>query len=226
MKLRGSIVSPYVARVVMCARAMGLRLESAPVEGAPDLEPRDANPLTEIPLLELDGRSLADAEAICDYLEETHPARTLRPKDPLERAQVRLMTREVDELVLSPLGPLYSNLDPAGRKLTEVETALGTLHAGVRRLDDSMGRGPYAVGARLTRADCALLPAIALLNLLFIPAFRLKSPVQTLPKLREWWAQMGEDPLCVLLLQDWTMAFQESMRARHATRGALRESNQ
>jgi glutathione S-transferase len=225
MKLRGSIVSPYVARVVMCARAMGLHLDSAPAEGAPDIAGRDANPFTEIPLLELDGRSLAHAEAICDYLEEIHPARTIRPTNPLERAQARLVTGGVDELLLSRLGPLYGNLDPAGRNPTEVEPALSALYAGVRRVDDNLGRGPYAVGAKLTRADCALLPAMTLLNLLFIPAFRLKSPVETLPKLREWWAQMGEDPLCVLMLEDWTMAFQESMRARHPASGALRELN-
>lgn len=81
-------------------------------------------------------------------------------------------------------------------------------------LERCMGRGPYAVGRSLTLADCAVLPAMALLNLLFIPAFRLESPLEIRPKLRAWWAQMGEDPLCVLVLQDWTMAYQELMRAR------------
>lgn len=216
MKLRGSIVSPYVARVVMCARAKGIDLkpEPAPRGSVESLDDPDNNPFGEIPVLEVSGQSLADAQVICEYLEDAFPERSIRPKDLLECAQSRLVARGLDAHVLGRLGPLYRNLNPTTRNELQVEASLTALHAGLTHLEHCLGPGPYAVGSTLTVADCALLPATALLNLLFIPAFRLNSPLETLPKLREWWAQMGEDPLCVQVLQEWTTAYQGLTRAR------------
>lgn len=213
MKLRGSIASPYVARVVMFARTRGMDLKPEP---AGDLEAaidRGCNPFGEIPVLEIGGQPLADTEAICEYLDGTFSEHTLRSMAAAERVHSRLITRALDAHVLSRLEPLWRNLHPPARDASEAAASLGALQDGLTELERCMGRGPYAVAQSLTLADCALLPAMALLNLLFIPAFRLKSPVETLPKLREWWAQMGEDPLCVQVLQEWTMAYQELMRA-------------
>lgn len=213
MKLHGSIVSPYVARVVMCARAKGIDLQPERALGG-GLDNLDAEPLVAIPLLEVSGQSFTGAMVICEYLEDAFPKRTIRPQDPLEREHSQLVAHLVDTGVLGRLGPLYRNLDPSTGNAVESEASLDVLRTGLTDLDRCMGRGPYAVASSLTLADCALLPAMALLNLVFFHAFRRKSPVETLPKLREWWAQMGEDPLCVLMLQDWTTAYQELMRAR------------
>lgn len=214
MKLRGSIVSPCVARVVMFARTRGIDLKPEP---AGDLEAaidRGRNPFGENPVLEVGGQSLVATEAICEYLDDTFPEHTLRSTAAAERVQSRLITRALDAHVLSRLEPLWRNLHPPARDASEAAAPLGAMQEGFAELERCMGRGPYAVGQSLTLADCALLPAMALLNLLFIPAFRLKSPVETLPKLREWWAQMGEDPLCVQVLQEWTMAYQQVVRSR------------
>lgn len=48
------------------------------------------NPAGEVPvLIEEDGEIICGANAICEYLEETHPAFPLLPATPVERAEVR-----------------------------------------------------------------------------------------------------------------------------------------
>jgi glutathione S-transferase len=48
------------------------------------------NPAGEVPvLIEEDGEIICGASAICEYLEETHPAFPLLPATPVERAEVR-----------------------------------------------------------------------------------------------------------------------------------------
>jgi maleylpyruvate isomerase len=47
------------------------------------------NPQGLVPALEIDSAVLTQSLAICEYLDEVHPAPALLPADPLERAKVR-----------------------------------------------------------------------------------------------------------------------------------------
>ena len=48
-----------------------------------------------VPTLEVDGDHLAQSMAIIEYLDETHPAPALLPRDPWARAQVRALAQSI-----------------------------------------------------------------------------------------------------------------------------------
>ena len=47
------------------------------------------NPLGRVPVLRIDGMTLAESQAICEYLDEAYPEPALMPRGPRERAEVR-----------------------------------------------------------------------------------------------------------------------------------------
>ena len=55
------------------------------------------NPAGKIPVLRMDGRLMAESQAICEYLDETVPAPPLMPATPLERYEVRRLCAWFDD---------------------------------------------------------------------------------------------------------------------------------
>src|SRR3954465_5134326 len=60
------------------------------------------NPLHSVPSLDVDGTALIESMAICEYLEETHPAPAFLPKGAVDRARGRAMA----QLVACDIHPL------------------------------------------------------------------------------------------------------------------------
>jgi len=55
------------------------------------------NPKAVVPTLVHDGRVLVESTVICEYLDDAFPEPALKPRDPLDRARMRLWTKQVDE---------------------------------------------------------------------------------------------------------------------------------
>lgn len=83
MKLRYSSTSPYVRKVMICLKELGLEnrveLEKTNV-WSPETDIGTVNPLGKVPALTLDdGYVLIDSPVICEYLDDLVPAVTLFP---------------------------------------------------------------------------------------------------------------------------------------------------
>ena len=124
------------------------------------------NPQALLPTLELDdGTRLTQSLAIIEYLDETHPAKPLIPKDVLGKARVRSLSY----LIASEIHPL-NNL----RVLQHLKRALGQnedqinawyrhwIADGLAKLEAELsgGRGKFCHGDTPTMADCCLVPQI------------------------------------------------------------------
>ena len=55
------------------------------------------NPAGKVPVLKMNGRSLAESMAICEYLEEKHPEPPLMPRNPEGRYEVRRLVSWFDD---------------------------------------------------------------------------------------------------------------------------------
>ncbi len=55
------------------------------------------NPAAKVPVLKIDGRTMAESAAICEYLEEVYPEVSLMPKEPEARYEVRRLVGWFDD---------------------------------------------------------------------------------------------------------------------------------
>jgi len=89
------------------------------------------NPKGVVPVLVHDGDVIVESTVICEYVEEVFPTNPIYPRDPLERAHVRVWTKAVDE-----------ELHPACSAITYVVSHRHTiLRNGVGSFEDFLARG-------------------------------------------------------------------------------------
>lgn len=125
----------------------------------------ELNPQGLVPALVADGNVLTQSLAICEYLDEVHPAPPLLPSAPLARARVRAAA-QVIACDVHPVQNLKILNMLRGRGLTEVETsawAAEVIGSGLEAFATLIARfdGPYCFGGQLTLADVVLVPQLA-----------------------------------------------------------------
>lgn len=170
MKLYTYFRSSAAFRVRIALNLKGLAYEPAFVHLAKGEHRASAysavNPQALLPTLEDGVRRLTQSLAILEYLEETHPAPSLLPKDPFERARVRSLAM----LVACEIHPV-NNL----RVLQHLKRALGQseeqvnawyrhwIGDGLAKLEADLARpgtGIYCHENLPTIADCCLVPQV------------------------------------------------------------------
>jgi len=227
MKLYQTYTSPFPTRVRLALYAKGIEVEIIEPPGFHSSAESKGdylaiNPIGRVPTLVLDdGRALPESEVICEYLEDAYPDPPLRPADPWDRAQVRLISRLCDFYLVMAMVPLFNasgrprrtwdaaRIDAA---LAEVEQALGYLEAYI-------GQAGYAVGASLTTADGALTPQLVLAYEWAPTLFDRPSPLGKHPKLAAYWTAIQRDPIAARLIDETRAAIKgEQEKARAAAR--------
>jgi glutathione S-transferase len=188
VKLYNVALSPFAARCRIQIYAKRLPIELADPPGGLGSEGyRKVNPTGKVPALQLDdGQILPESAVIGEFLEDRFPEPALRPADPVARARMRLLVHFADLYVVPPLVALFGQMNPAQRDAKVVAARLEELRPRYDQLAGFLGPGPYAVGAELTLADCALFPLFFFATRLH-PLLGDKDPVAERAPLARWW---------------------------------------
>jgi glutathione S-transferase len=203
--------SPFAARIRIAVSAKGLVVEFR----RPPADFRSINPLGLVPtLVAEDGTVLIESEAIAEYLDDRFPMPALRPDGATDRAVTRILARLCD-LHLAPA--LKSLFEATKRPADAAETArlLAEIRLALATIERYLGSAGFAVGDRLTTADCALAP------LLFFVA-RCESltpgaPLLGSPVLAAYWCAIQSHPAVAPILAE--IAAAQSRRAAARARG-------
>ncbi len=185
LKLYQADLSPYAARVRILAAAKGLKIEFLPPAGGSlkSAEFLAINPLGRIPCLDHDGAIVPESETICEYLEDAFPSPTLRPIDPEARARARLLSR-MGDVYLAPLfQQLLIQIDRKMRNTAHIRSTFDDLEAVLGTMTNYVEGPDYAVGERLSLADCALAPFFFFIDIFLARTFDLPSPLRGSMKL-------------------------------------------
>ncbi len=122
------------------------------------------NPTGTTPALEVDeGIVLAEITAICEYLEELHPAPALIGETPMQRAETRMWVRRIDLGILEPMANGFRfaeglrMFESRMRCLPEAAAGLKTLaKEKLAWLNDRIEGRAWIVGDLFTLADIML----------------------------------------------------------------------
>lgn len=172
MLLIGMFDSPFVRRVAVTLKLLGLKFEHANWSVGKDFERiREYNPLGRVPTLVLpSGEKLFESAAILDYLDElVGPERALLPAAGPERRQalnlIAMATGAADKGVLQ----LYEGVfRPESKRhqpwLDRLRLQMGSSLAAIDRYMGERGVAQWLVGKRMTQADITAVCAFTFLN--------------------------------------------------------------
>jgi maleylpyruvate isomerase len=128
---------------------------------------QDVNPQSRIPTLVHDGQRFAQSLAIIEYLDETFPGTRLIPKDPVDRARVRMLS----QIIACDIQPMQNtsttrylkeklHLDEPAVSLWLREWITRGLDAFNAHLERDHLSGKFVHGDSPTMADCCLVPQL------------------------------------------------------------------
>jgi maleylacetoacetate isomerase len=128
---------------------------------------REVNPQSRVPTLAHDGQRFAQSLAIIEYLDETFQGNRLLPKDPVDRARVRMLS----QIIACDIQPLQNTsttkylkdvlkLDDEAINAWLREWIRRGLDAYAAHLDRDGLAGTFSHGDTPTMADCCLVPQL------------------------------------------------------------------
>jgi glutathione S-transferase len=214
MKLYQADLSMFAARVRIQAYAKDLKIEFlAPPDGLNSPAYMAINPTGKVPCLVDGDFALPESEVILEYIEDKHPEPSLRPADIKARAKQRLIGRLADLYVYQPMARLFPQLSFKGRDQAVVDAALKDLDKGLGWVEAILEGPKYAVGGRMSLADCTLTPQL-FFPVAMLPRFGREDALAAVPKVKAYYAAISGEPPVAKVLAEMGAALAETMKKR------------
>jgi glutathione S-transferase len=166
------------------------------------------NPAGKVPVLRLDGRTLSESQAICEYLDETCPQPPLMPRDPDARYEVRRLCAWFDDKfhaeVTSKLLSERVNKKLMGRGYPDSATVKAGARAIKYHLDYMawlLDQRRWLAGDTLTLADFAAAAHLSCLDYISDVDWNRQATVH------DWYAKVKSRPSFRSILADQVPGF-------------------
>lgn len=209
MKLYSGDLSPYSARVRMQIYAKGLtdiEIVRPATFGTPQF--RQDFPIGRIPVLDVDGDPIPESEVIAEYLEEIYPEPSMLGATARETAHIRTVARVGDIYIMNNMFMLSPQSRAATRNQGIVDLLGGQVVRNLKALDRMIGEDGFACCGRLTMADCALVPAMFLVENV-LPSVGLDNPIAANPKVEAYWAAIQREDAAARVLVELHRGLEE-----------------
>ena len=166
------------------------------------------NPAGKVPVLKMDGRTMAESAAICEYIEEMHPEPPLLPKGPAERFEVRRLVAWFDDKfhqeVTSKL--LYERINKKLMGLgypdsRNVKDGLRAIKFHLDYMGQLLDQRRWLAGDAMTLADFAAAAHLSALDYLSDVDWDRNAHV------RDWYAKIKSRPAFRSILADQISGF-------------------
>ena len=203
LKLCGFHVSNYHNKVRIALLEKGVEFDEDPgCRPSQKDEFVARSPMGKVPFLEVDGTTLSESQAICEYLEDAYPQKPLYPREPLARAKVRELITVIELHVELVARRLYRQAFFGGSVSDEVKQATEKdLDKGLRALRRLASFDPYIAGAELTLADCAAFVHLPLVSLSTRIVYG-RDFLEDLPQLKGYLKMLGGRPAFARVNED------------------------
>ena len=145
-----------------------------------------------VPILEVDGGSMAESQVICEYLEDAYPQVPLYPRDPIAKAKARelitVMELHIELVVRRLYGGVFFGGTVSDETKKEVERDLAK---GMRALARLAKFDPYIGGKEFGLADCSAYVNLPLVTMATKLAFG-KDALEDIPQIKPYLKMLGE----------------------------------
>ena len=195
MKIYGSPLSPFVARVVLACAHKKLKYSIEMPEGGlktPDF--LSMNPLGKIPTMKDGSTVLHESGVIVPYLDEKYPKKKVIPASPAAAGKARLIATVCDLYIQAPALILFRQaIGRSPKNKAEAKQARADLEKGLDVLNGYIKPGPCAIGKSFTIADCYAPPALLFARTV-APLYGIEDLFKGRPNVKKYWAAIKKHP--------------------------------
>lgn len=202
-------LSPFCRKVRLSLAEKRLEVELVEErywERDPDFIRR--NPAGKVPILKIDGLTLSESSAICEYIEERYPDPPLLPRDAAARHEVRRLVGWFDDKFHSEVTSklLYERVNKKITKegypdSTNVKAGSRAIKFHLEYIGWLLDERRWLAGSELSLADFAAAAHLSALDYISDVDWNLN------PTVRDWYAKIKSRPAFRSLLADAVPGF-------------------
>lgn len=212
MKLFTGDLSPYSAKVRMQIYAMGIEDEVSfelPMSFYLG-KLAEFSPIGRIPVMEIDEGIIPESEVIAEYLDDRFPDTAMLGDTPKHSADIRLISRIADIYLMNNIFMALPQMPRKTRVDAIRDLLVKQVVRGMGALEAHIGTGDFAVGDKLSRADCSLVPALFLCEKT-VPRLDVDNPIVGHDKVTAYWEKIQTNPHAARVLEEMNKGMQERL---------------